>query len=112
MEPSRIEATAIASCGDWMATVDRREGDSVIHSEIYLKIWRWDRPTGAWTLNTRIDRPHGVERVTDVAFSPVGLDSRWFLLVTTGEDGNVKMWRFRESKDQGECLFVFFMYMC
>lgn len=83
-----------------MATIDRREGDGAVHSEVYLKIWRWDQLAGVWILNTRIDRPHGPNKVTSVAFSPVPVGSSVSLLATTGEDGDVRMWRMKQTKDQ------------
>jgi NET1-associated nuclear protein 1 (U3 small nucleolar RNA-associated protein 17) len=46
-------------------------------------------------LNTRIDRPHRLDRVTSVAFSPGFKDRLTLQLVTTGDDGTVKVWRIR-----------------
>ncbi|KIY67198.1 WD40 repeat-like protein [Cylindrobasidium torrendii FP15055 ss-10] len=105
LDPPRVERIAISSSGDWMATIDRREGDGAVHSEVYLKIWRWDQLAGIWILNTRIDRPHGPNKVTDVAFSPAHVGSSMALLVTTGEDGDVRMWRLKQNKDQNASEF-------
>jgi NET1-associated nuclear protein 1 (U3 small nucleolar RNA-associated protein 17) len=80
-----------------MATIDRREGDESFRSEIYLKLWYWDKKTTFWILNTRIDRPHGLARVTSLSFRPGVADEQ---LVTTGEDGNVKAWRIRRVKNK------------
>lgn len=82
-----------------MATIDTREGEEDAHGESYLKIWSWDRKSGLWTLNTRVDRPHGLERVTGVAFSP---DSKGHpvYLVTIGADYHVKTWRIRTAKNK------------
>ncbi|KAK0465574.1 WD40 repeat-like protein [Desarmillaria tabescens] len=104
LEPAKIERTVINSSGEWMATIDRREGDANSHGEIYLKFWWWDRKAGFWILNTRIDRPHGLNKVTDIAFSP-SLDSASLLLVTTGEDNNIKTWNVRTSKDKSASDF-------
>jgi len=81
-----------------MASIDSREGDDAFRGEIYLKIWWWDRKAGYWILNTRIDRPHGLKKVTAVSFSPVAKDHQSLHLVTTGHDGNVKSWRIRTTK--------------
>ncbi|KAJ7293732.1 WD40 repeat-like protein [Mycena rebaudengoi] len=99
LEPCRVERTTISSSGDWMATIDTREGEEDAHGESYLKIWSWDRKSGLWTLNTRVDRPHGLERVTGVAFSP---DSKGHpvYLVTIGADCHVKTWRIRTAKNK------------
>lgn len=78
-----------------MSTVDAREADEEFRGEVYLKIWRWDRKTGFWILNTRIDQPHGMKKVTGVAFSSSTDPSSSLLLTTTGEDGNIKIWRIR-----------------
>jgi NET1-associated nuclear protein 1 (U3 small nucleolar RNA-associated protein 17) len=80
-----------------MATIDSREGDEAFRGEVYLKIWWWNTQTGFWILNTRIDRPHGLERVTSVAFSPEVKDRLALQLVTTGDDRAVKIWRLRTT---------------
>ncbi|KAK0233628.1 WD40-repeat-containing domain protein [Armillaria fumosa] len=104
LEPAKIERTVISSSGEWMATIDRREGDANSHGEIYLKFWWWDRKAGFWILNTRIDRPHGLSRIMDMAFSP-SRDSTSLLLATTGEDNNIKTWSVRTSKDKSASDF-------
>ncbi|KAF8973504.1 WD40-repeat-containing domain protein [Flammula alnicola] len=91
--PSRVETAVISSSGTWMATVDSREGDAGFRSEVYLKIWSWDTHQGNWILNTRIDRPHGIDKVTDVSFTPCVDESKYLHLVTTGNDGHIKVWR-------------------
>ncbi len=90
---ARVESVVVSSCGKWMATIDCREGDAGFHSDVYLKIWAWDKSQDNWTLNTRIDRPHGTEKITDVSFSPVRDDHTVLQLVTTGRDGFIKVWR-------------------
>jgi len=75
-----------------MSTIDSREGDIGFHTEVYLKIWSWDQRQGSWNLNTRIDRPHGTEKVADISFSPTTRDSKDLYLVTTGKDGHIKLW--------------------
>jgi NET1-associated nuclear protein 1 (U3 small nucleolar RNA-associated protein 17) len=91
--PCTVEHAFVSHTGQWLATVDRREGDESFRGEIYLKIWRWDSKTGSWMLNTRVNSPHGLRKVTNLAFSPVNDH-----LVTAGEDGQVKSWKIRETK--------------
>ncbi|KAG9073873.1 hypothetical protein FRC06_011096 [Ceratobasidium sp. 370] len=84
--------------GEWMATVDSRA-----EGEIYLKFWRWHTgsttttPTNLCSLNTRIDRPHGDDKITSLAFS-----SSSPVLATTGSDGLVKLWAVRRDKPEEE----------
>ncbi|KAF9486317.1 WD40 repeat-like protein [Pholiota conissans] len=89
--PAFVETAVISPSGGWMATIDSREGDCGFHDEVYLKFWSWDKHRNNWVLNTRIDRPHGTERVTDISFSPD--ETSGLLLVTTGRDGRIKVWR-------------------
>ncbi|KAJ7925936.1 hypothetical protein B0H13DRAFT_1973962 [Mycena leptocephala] len=83
IDPCRIERVTISPSGDWMATIDTREGDESAHGESYLKIWRWDRKAGFWILNTRVDRPHGLEKSCP-----------------EGQPVNIKTWRIRTSKNK------------
>jgi NET1-associated nuclear protein 1 (U3 small nucleolar RNA-associated protein 17) len=94
LEPSRVERAVVSSSGEWLATIDSREGDEYFRGEVHLKVWRWESSTGLWTLNTRIDRPHGPARVTSIVFSPDD-GSGNTLLATSGEDGSVTSWRKR-----------------
>ena len=94
----------ISDGGDWMATIDEREGDESFRREVYLKIWQWDRKSGFWILNTRIDRPHGSKKMTGVAFRLGMRGADDLLLATTGEDGNIKTWRVRSVKTKADGL--------
>ncbi|KAG6841761.1 hypothetical protein C0991_007090 [Blastosporella zonata] len=94
IEPSYVEQTSVSLSGEWLATIDVRQGDDGFRDEIYLKLWRWDAKSSRWTLNTRVDHPHGFHKVTCISFSPVSKH----LLVTTGEDGAVKTWGVRSVK--------------
>jgi len=91
-----------------MATVDVRDDPyDDFGIEIALKIWRWESSDGRWELNTRIERPHGSHRVRSVEFAP--RDDG--LLVSTGEDGNIKTWierKVKEKKGEGDGLFALF----
>ncbi|KAI0274996.1 quinon protein alcohol dehydrogenase-like superfamily [Gloeopeniophorella convolvens] len=98
LEPSRVEKAVVSSTGEWLATLDSREGDESFRGEVYLKIWRWEGSAGLWVLNTRIDRPHGTTKVNSVVFSPGSSNNT--LLVTSGDDGNVKSWRIRAVVDK------------
>lgn len=80
-----------------MATVDDREADESFRAEVYLKVWQWDGKSGFWILNTRVDRPHGLKRISSISFSPRST-SEGLQLVTTGEDDQIKSWRLRTAK--------------
>ncbi|CAA7265897.1 unnamed protein product [Cyclocybe aegerita] len=100
--PSRVEHAVVSASGLWMATVDRREDDAGFRPEVYLKIWAWDKKEENWVLNTRIDRPHGTFKVVDVSFSSIAEGSDLAFLVTTGEDGLIKVWRLLSHKKDSE----------
>ncbi|KAH7107154.1 WD40 repeat-like protein [Auriculariales sp. MPI-PUGE-AT-0066] len=87
-EPVRVSHAVTCPSGRWLATVDGR-ADSI--GAIYLKIWEWNGRS--WTLNTRVDRPHGSGKVQSLAFKPTGTSVDSWQLVTVGEDSNVKTWR-------------------
>ncbi|KAH9065814.1 WD40 repeat-like protein [Lactarius vividus] len=99
LEPSRVEQAVVSSSGEWLATIDSREGDEFFRGEVYLKVWRWENSVGLWALNTRIDRPHGLAEVTSIAFSPNDTFGGTFL-VTSGKDGHLKSWRIRSVTDK------------
>ncbi|KDR85477.1 hypothetical protein GALMADRAFT_234368 [Galerina marginata CBS 339.88] len=96
--PSTVEKVVVSESGYWMATVDIREGDTGFRPEVYLKMWSWDRKQENWVLNTRIDRPHGTCKVTDVEFSPNPLGGKCAYLVTTGMDGRIKLWKLSSQQ--------------
>ena len=87
-----------------MASIDSRTGDADFQDEIYLKLWHWDKKTAAWTLNTRIDRPHGLGSVLDMSFSPRPNGNAEIYLVTVGSDGTVKTWRTRPQTSKRNSL--------
>ena len=101
LDPPRVERAVISNSGQWMATVDSRAGDDAHRGDVYLKIWLWDRKGSSWLLNTRIDRPHGLTPITSVNFRPQ-TDSTSQQLVTTGADGNIKLWRLRHTTKEGK----------
>jgi NET1-associated nuclear protein 1 (U3 small nucleolar RNA-associated protein 17) len=97
IEPFRVNIVVISMCNQWMATVDSRDQDEALRSEISLKFWAWDSTNSRWTLNTRIDHPHGDHRVTASEYQPAQDANRPCLLVSGGADGSVKMWRLRAA---------------
>ncbi|KAF8078907.1 hypothetical protein FPV67DRAFT_84370 [Lyophyllum atratum] len=97
--PAHVEQVVISPSGEWLASVDVRDADDGFRDEIYLKIWCWDQKSSRWSLNTRVDRPHGLKKVTSLAFSPFSKDLS-IHLVTTGEDGNIKTWGLRVVKSK------------
>jgi NET1-associated nuclear protein 1 (U3 small nucleolar RNA-associated protein 17) len=96
LEHARVERVVVSPSGEWMATIDGRDGDDTLRGEIYLKIWQLK--SGNWILNTRIDRPHGHKRITAIAFSPTRRGANSVRLVTTALDGNAKTWRIRSLR--------------
>ncbi|KZS91676.1 WD40 repeat-like protein [Sistotremastrum niveocremeum HHB9708] len=114
IDVARVEFASISDSGDWLATVDLRTGDDEFVSEVYLKLWRWK--DGEWSLNTRIDHPHGTKKVTAIEFRPSVKDAADALLVTAGEDGFVKTWKVaaaalsrrkkREGSEEAELYWV------
>lgn len=84
-----------------MATVDAREGDSDFRAETYLKLWVWNEKNAAWILNTRIDKPHGKNKITSLAFGVEQAEDLPLQLATIGEDGIVRVWRLRNRKLKG-----------
>ena len=100
LEPCRVDSTAVSENGEWLATIDGRQGSDGIGAEVYLKIWNWDRKTNSWMLNTRVDRPHGLKNVTSLNFRPRGGHNSAESLVTIGEDGTIKVWGIRSSKSE------------
>ncbi|KAI0756804.1 WD40 repeat-like protein [Daedaleopsis nitida] len=109
LQPARVEHVILSDTGDWMATVDTREGDDSFRTEVYMKIWQWDRKSNFWILNTRIDRPHGSNRLCGIAFRPGMRCSEDLLLATVGEDGNIKTWRIRSVKTKSEGVEEFWV---
>lgn len=100
LEPCRVEQTAVSASGEWLATIDGRLGSEGMGAEAYLKIWNWDRKTNSWVLNTRIDRPHGLKKVRSLNFRPSGKNDSTESLVSTGEDGAIKVWGVRSDKSE------------
>ncbi|KAI0830514.1 WD40 repeat-like protein [Trametes gibbosa] len=109
LQPSRVERAVLSDSGDWMATIDSREADDSFRAEVYMKIWQWDRKAGFWILNTRIDRPHGLTKVSGVAFRPRARTQDDLLLATTGDDGHIKTWRIRAVKTKSEGVQEFWV---
>ena len=88
-----------------MSTADIRSGGVDFADEVLLKIWRWEK--GNWVLNTRIDRPHDVEPVTSMAFSPQPLDeAEGYILLTSGANGVLRTWRPWKTHDGDGTYFV------
>ena len=110
LEPARVEQAVVSDFGEWMVTIDTREADEHFRGEVYLKIWWWDNKAGTWALNTRVDNPHGPHRVTAASFQPEIKGRNSFLLVTAGNDGNIKTWRIRTvTQKSGEQDSMYFM---
>ncbi|KAL5495084.1 NAN1_2 [Sanghuangporus weigelae] len=106
IEFARIDFVAVSPSGDWMATVDVRDNDEEFSAEVNLKIWRWDSST--WSLNTRVEHPHGPKKVVEMGFCPRMAKSNE-LLMTVGMDGNVKTWCIRSIIAKGTIIEDFWI---
>lgn len=84
-----------------MATIDFRDGQGDFRDEIYLKFWAWNALASQWSLNTRIDRPHGLEQVNLILFKPNTKTSKNHQCVSIGGDGQLKIWRLRPGDGKG-----------
>jgi NET1-associated nuclear protein 1 (U3 small nucleolar RNA-associated protein 17) len=100
LNPSRVDLIATSDCGTWLATIDMRDGsDEGMSVDVFLKIWRWNESEKTWDLNTKVDRPHGSNKVNSLAFSPSHHGAEP-LLASTGGDANVKTWNLRRQTDK------------
>ncbi|KIM33744.1 hypothetical protein M408DRAFT_18764 [Serendipita vermifera MAFF 305830] len=101
LNPLRVDLIAVSDDGKWLATVDMRDGSNEgMGLEVFLKIWMWDTTEKTWDLNTRIDRPHGNNKVHSLAFSPTR-DGTEPLLASGGGDANVKTWNPKQQTEKG-----------
>ncbi|KAM0746354.1 WD40 repeat-like protein [Meredithblackwellia eburnea MCA 4105] len=106
IEPTRVERVAFSTSeGEgkpyWMATLDKWESGAW-SPERQLKFWRWKEGTG-FTLMTRIDRPHDTT-ITSLSFSPSPTSP---ILLTTSQDGSVKIWSFTSQEQTWTCASSF-----
>jgi NET1-associated nuclear protein 1 (U3 small nucleolar RNA-associated protein 17) len=83
-----------------MATVDQQDSDKNFKPEVYLKIWKW--ASGTWTLNSRIDGPHGGQPLTSIFFVPNKSPRTGLQLITSGLDGTLKTWGLTSTARQGD----------
>ena len=93
LEISRVSIVSVSDAGEWIATVDGKEGENKHDSNVQLKFWRWSSST--WSLNTRIYQPHSSARTIAISFSPDTASS--LMLATAGLDGTVKVWCLRRD---------------
>jgi NET1-associated nuclear protein 1 (U3 small nucleolar RNA-associated protein 17) len=83
----RVEQLAYNSNGTWMATIERRVDGETTNRTI-LKLWSLDsNGQGRYTVNTRVDGPHGSGKISALAFHP-----RAPMLVTAASDRTFKLW--------------------
>ncbi|KAI7871378.1 WD40-repeat-containing domain protein [Mucor mucedo] len=85
---AHVAHVAFLKTGEWMATVDMRD-DKVTTPELFLKFWRWNPDTQAYTLHTRVDYPHA-KPITSLIFNPVSTMGP--MAITTSEDKTFKVW--------------------
>ncbi|KAJ1922353.1 NET1-associated nuclear protein 1 [Mycoemilia scoparia] len=96
-----VNLVAYSNDGQWMATVDSRmdqgfETDS--SKELYLKFWHWSPKLQRYELNTRIDNPHP-SKIFGIAFQPSRSSNGKPLCVTTGDDGNFRVWQLQRPRE-------------
>lgn len=92
----------------WMATFDTWQ-DRTYTRESHLKFWM-GYPTykPGYGLVSRIDNPHGTERISSMAFSPppatsiskTSTNGGVGKLVTTSLDGTIKLWSYKVLQDE------------
>lgn len=111
--PESSQGTSDQLQPTWMATFDTWK-DYAYTPETHLKIWI-GYPASAsasarpYTLNTRIDKPHGDETLTSMSFPSSSTNHSVPLqLATTSRDGLIKLWTHRilDAKYQPEGAWV------
>ena len=90
---SQVEALAISSGGDHLATVDCLWASI---SRILLKFWRWSPQSNNYSLNTQVEFPHQ-SGVKSMSYQPTKTDSSVPMLVTLGCDNKAKLWQLDGS---------------
>ncbi|GAA6064464.1 hypothetical protein JCM10212_002127 [Sporobolomyces blumeae] len=100
VEPTRVERVAFSNPEKdhhgayWMATVD--EWSSLEYNDVrQLKFWRNKGESQAFSLSTRIDRPHSAS-LSSLTFSP---SPHQPLLLTTSLDKTIKLWALSSSSN-------------
>ncbi|KIO25200.1 hypothetical protein M407DRAFT_25424 [Tulasnella calospora MUT 4182] len=95
--PTTVTQATFDHTGRWLATIDGREASLDSSAAWYLKFWELrDTSKGdRYVLNTRIDLPHGYERIVMVEFCNPATVGGPLKLATAGEDGTVKIWGAR-----------------
>ncbi|KAG8822073.1 hypothetical protein FRC19_006752 [Serendipita sp. 401] len=102
LEPCRVSLIAVSECGRWLGTIDSRDGSAEgFGLETCLRIWHWDETDQLWSLNTRVDQPHGSHPVNSLAFSPAAPDQD-LMLASTGDDNHIKTWCLRTTPRKDE----------
>ncbi|KAG8938511.1 hypothetical protein FRC00_014729, partial [Tulasnella sp. 408] len=95
--PTTVSQATFDHTGRWLATIDGREASLDSSAAWYLKFWelRGTSKGDRYVLNTRIDLPHGYERIVTVEFCEPPTGGGPPKLATAGEDGTVKIWGAR-----------------
>ncbi|KAG8810619.1 hypothetical protein FRC17_002857 [Serendipita sp. 399] len=102
LEPCRVNIIAISDCGNWLGTIDSRDGSAEgFGLEVCLRIWHWEESDQLWDLNTRIDQPHGNYAVNSLSFNPAA-SGQDLMLASTGDDNQIKTWCIRTTQTKDE----------
>ena len=118
--PPDVKQVSISHDGLWLATVDEwtppdsdlehlashpSEMESLRQSrrEVYLKFWKWDEKDGLWTLTTRVDSPHLVNRDSTGSSDVLAVVSNPATnsFASIGEDCRVKIWKPKKRTRSG-----------
>ena len=93
VQASWVRHVAFSPDGNWMATVDSREGEAPC-----LKLWQFNSERSHFDLITRVDEAH-LSQVTHLEFAPSILPGGHApLLASSSTDGTFRMWQLKMVK--------------
>ena len=99
-----------------MATFDTWQ-DHDYTRQSHLKFWVKENGAMSYSLRTRIDQPHGLERLSSMAFARLSDDDDEEgipRLATTSMDGTIKLWTYRilDTKTKASVTSQLGAWMC
>ncbi|KAM6174734.1 WD repeat-containing protein 75 [Erethizon dorsatum] len=94
----QIELTkaAFGCFGNWLATVEQRQ-EKESELELQMKLWKYNKKTQGFVLNTRISMPHD-DHITALCFCNAERCDT-LTLVTASKDGHFKVWILTDDSD-------------
>jgi len=90
-----VKRLTIHSSENWLVTFEEKYSnrnpfiDDEEQTERKIRFWKWNSNSNQFELNTTIEYPHGDKTLNEMLFHPTKLE-----LVTTGNDGLMKLWSF------------------